>query len=80
MKKKPKATKCSDHHTVFIVGHTAKIVARVLRRRIESKTEDVRGEDHFGYRRRKGSRSAIGILRVILERILEMDDELCAAS
>jgi hypothetical protein len=69
LRKKPKATKCSDHHTVFIVGHTSKIVTRVLRRRIE-RIEDVRGEDQFGYRRRKGSKSDIGILRVISERTL----------
>jgi hypothetical protein len=34
LKKKPKATKCSDHRTISIIAHTAKIVARILRRRI----------------------------------------------
>jgi hypothetical protein len=36
-KKKPKATKCSDHRIISFIAHTAKIVARILRRRIERK-------------------------------------------
>jgi hypothetical protein len=40
LKRKPKATKCSEHHTISLITHTAKIV-RILRRRIERETEDV---------------------------------------
>jgi hypothetical protein len=45
LKKKPKATKCSDHRKISLIAYAAKIVARILRRRIERKTEDVLGED-----------------------------------
>jgi hypothetical protein len=31
LKKKPKATKFSDHRTISIIAHAAKIVARILR-------------------------------------------------
>jgi hypothetical protein len=31
LKKKPQATKCSDHHTISLIAHTAKIVAKILR-------------------------------------------------
>jgi hypothetical protein len=34
LKNKPKATKCSDHLTISTIAHAAKIVARILRRRI----------------------------------------------
>jgi hypothetical protein len=78
LKKKPKATKCSDHRTISIIVHAAKIVARILRRRIERKTEDVLGEEEFGFRRGKGTRDAIGMLRIISERNLAIDEELCA--
>jgi hypothetical protein len=44
---KPKATKCSDHRTICIIAHAAKIIARILRRRIERKTEDALGEDQL---------------------------------
>jgi hypothetical protein len=45
LKKKPQATKCSDHCTVSLIAHTAKIVAKILRRRIEKKIEDVLKEE-----------------------------------
>jgi hypothetical protein len=77
-KKKPEATKCSDHRTMSFIAHTAKTVARIIRRRIERKTEDARGEDQFGFSREKGTRDAIGMLRIISELTLDIDEELCA--
>jgi hypothetical protein len=78
LKKKPKATKCSVHRTIIIIAHAAKIVARILKIRIERKTEDALGEDQFGFIRGKGTRDAIGMLRIISERTLVIDEELCA--
>ena len=40
LKKKTKAAKCSDHRTISLTAHTAKIIAKILRRRIERKIED----------------------------------------
>jgi hypothetical protein len=31
LKKKPKATKCSNHHTISLTAHIAKMVVRILR-------------------------------------------------
>ena len=76
LKKKPQATKCSDHRTISLIAHTAKIAAKILRRRIEKKIEDVLGEDQFRFGRGKGTRDAIGMLRIISERTLEIDEEL----
>jgi hypothetical protein len=75
LKKKPQATKCSDHRTISLIAHTAKIVTKIFRRRIEKKIEDVLREDQFGFRRGKGTRDAIGMLR-ISERTLEIDEEV----
>jgi len=77
LKKKPQATKCSDHRTVSLIAHTAKTVVKILRRGIERKIEDVLREDQFIFRRGKGTRDAIGMLRIISERTLEIDAELC---
>jgi hypothetical protein len=74
LKKKTQATKFSDHRTISLIAHTTKIVAK--RSRIEKKIEDVLGEDPFGFRRGKGTRDAIGMLRIIPERTLEIDGEL----
>jgi len=77
LKKKLQATKCSDHCTDSLIAHTAKIVAKILRRRIEKKIEDVLREDQFGFRKAIGIRDAIGMLRIISERTLEIDEGLC---
>jgi len=77
LKKKPQATKCSEHRTISLIAHTAKIVAKILRRRIEKKIEDGLGEDKFGFTRGKGSRNATRMLRIISEQTLEIDEELC---
>ena len=44
LKKKTQATKCSNHRTISLLSQTAKIIAKILRRRIERKIEDVLGE------------------------------------
>ena len=67
LKKKTKATNCSDYCTMSLIAHTAKIIAKILRRRIEKKIEDVLGEDQFGFRRGKGTGDAIGMMRIIAE-------------
>jgi hypothetical protein len=78
LKKKPKAIKCRDHCTISIIAHASKIVERILRRRIERKTDDALGKDQFGFRRGKGTRDAIGMLRIVSEQTLAVDEELCA--
>jgi len=40
---------------------------------IERKIEDVFGEDQFGFRRGTETRDAIGMMRIIAERTLEID-------
>jgi len=40
------------------------------------KNEDVLGEDQFGFRKGTGTRDAIGMLRKVSERTLEIDEEL----
>jgi hypothetical protein len=47
---------------------------RILRRRITKKIEDVLG-DRFLFRRIKGTRDAVGMLRII--QVWEIDEELC---
>jgi hypothetical protein len=53
LKKKPKAAKCRDHPTVSLIANTAKILAMILRRRLEMKTEGVLIKDQLGFRREK---------------------------
>jgi hypothetical protein len=64
LKKKPK---CSDHH------RHSKDSSKDTKRR----TEDVLGEDQFGFRRGKGTGAAVGMLIIISEVTVEIDEELC---
>jgi len=77
LKKKTRARKCSDIRTISFIAHTAKIIAKILRRRFERKIENVLEEDQFGFRRGKGNRDATGMMRIIAERTLEIGEELC---
>jgi predicted DNA-binding protein len=52
-KKTPKATKRSGRRTFSLIAHTAKTVARILRRQIERKIEDVLVKDQFEFKRGK---------------------------
>jgi len=71
--KTPKATKRSDHRTIGLTADTTKIEATILRR-IGRKTEDLLGEDRFGFRRGKVTRDANGMLRMISEQTLNIDE------
>ena len=51
-------------------NQTAKRVARMLGRRTENKSQDVIGEDQFGFRRGKETEVPSEMLRMILERKL----------
>jgi hypothetical protein len=73
LKKKPKATKYSGDRKISLIAHAAKI----FRRRIEMKLEGVLG-DQFGFRSGKGIRDASGMLRILLERTLDIGEELCS--
>ena len=77
LKRKRQATKRTNHHTISLIAHTAKIVAKILRRWTERKIDDVLEEDQFGFRRGQVTGDAIGMLRIISERALETDAELC---
>ena len=77
LKKKPKATKCSSHLTVSLVAHRAKIAVRLPRRRMERKIKNMLEEDQLGCRGGKGPRDAVRILRILSERTLDKDEELC---
>lgn len=56
----------------------AKIIARILNGRLEHKIEEALGEDQFGFRKGKGTRDAIGTVRILSERVLSVNEEVCA--
>jgi hypothetical protein len=73
IKKKNNATACKDHRTISLIPHAAKIMLKIITKRIQAKVEAENGlgEDQFGFRKGRGTRDAIGALRMLMERRLE---------
>jgi hypothetical protein len=65
-------SKCDEQ--MSLIAHAARVVAIV--NRSKEKTEDVLGEDQFGFRKGKGTRDAIGMLIIISERTLDIGEEI----
>jgi len=79
LEKKPNATECSDFSSISLLGPAAKVLIRVLTKRIEAKANAINhiGKDQFGFRKGKGTRDAITTLRVLGERSLQGGKDLC---
>ena len=69
--------KCSDHRTTSLILHTGKTVVRILSKRLESKIEEFIDDDQFGFRKSKGTRDSIALMRIISERVLDVKEEMC---
>src|SRR6218665_894241 len=78
LKKKSNAMTCEDHRTISLLTHASKIVLRVLTKRLKSRAErdNCIGEDQYGFRKGKGTRDAIGALRVLTERSLQHGQDI----
>ena len=74
--KKSNAKKCKEFRTISLISHTAKILLSILNRRIRSKME----EEHFGFRKGKGTRDETGLIRTIGERYIEKYKDVYAVS
>jgi len=61
------------------LGQAAKVLIRVLTKRIEAKANAINhiGKDQFGFRKGKGTRDTIAMLRVLGERSLQRGKDLC---
>jgi len=79
LKKKPNATECSDFRTISLLGHAAKVLIRVLMKRIEAKANAINhiGKDQFGFRKGKDTEDATTTLTVLEEKSLQRRKDLC---
>ena len=74
--KKPGAVDCEKHRTICLASQIGKVILRVIRKRMNGKIEERLDEKQYGFRKGKGTRNAIFILRMILERALEMQKDI----
>src|SRR2546425_829248 len=70
-----KAQECSDFRTIALISHASKVLLHVIKRRITPIIERQLGDSQMGFRKGKGTRDAIFQLRMISERITQMNKE-----
>ncbi|KAJ4439626.1 hypothetical protein ANN_07754 [Periplaneta americana] len=68
--------KCKEFKTTSLISHSAKILLRILNRHSYFKLKEQLEDEQFGFRKEKGTRDAIGLLRTIDERYLENNKEV----
>src|SRR3989442_9477757 len=74
----PKVSKvqdCGDFRTIALISHASKILLHLIKRRITPIIERQLGDSQMGFRKWKGTRDAIFQLRIISERIIQMNRE-----
>src|SRR5690349_23122896 len=70
-----RAQVCSDFRTIALISHASKVLLHLIKRRITPIVERQLGESQMGFRKGKGTRDAIFQLRMISERITQMNTE-----
>ena len=70
-----KAQECSDFRTIALVSHASKVLLHLVKRRITQIIERQLGESQMDFRKGKGTRDAVFQLRMISEKIIDMDTE-----
>ena len=67
---------CEKHRTISIMSQVAKIVLKVIGLRLKGKVEQHVDEEQYGFRKGKGTRDAILVLRSVMERAIEKQRDL----
>src|SRR6266853_5658664 len=67
---------CGDFRTISLIAHASKILWKIITKRIEAKAKDFIGRNQFGFRKGCGTREAIGVLRMLCERSVEIDNDV----
>ncbi|XP_047482939.1 uncharacterized protein LOC125034936 [Penaeus chinensis] len=75
--KKVNATTCGEYITIRLISHASKTLLRVLYNRLEGKGRYHIYKTQFSFERECGTRDAVGVMRILSEKVLEHGDELC---
>ncbi|CAF1635495.1 unnamed protein product, partial [Adineta ricciae] len=74
--KKPGATECELHRTISLMSHTTKVLLKILMMRMKNKITPEIAKAQYGFMPDKGTRNTIFILRMIIERSIEVKHDL----
>ena len=70
------AMACEDHRTISLIPHASKIMLRILTKRLEGKVRDFISKTQFGFKKGCGTREAIGVVRMLCEKVLDHGKEV----
>jgi hypothetical protein len=70
-----RAQECSDFRTIALISHASKVLLHLVKRRITPIVERQLGDSQMGFRKGKGIRDAFFQLRMISERVTQMNAE-----
>ena len=73
-----RAQECNDFRTITLISHASKVLLHLIKRRIIPVIERQLGDSQMGFRKGKGTRDAIFQLRMISERIIDLNAEKVA--
>src|SRR4051812_28263294 len=71
-----RAQECNDFRTIALISHASKILLHLMKRRIAPIIERHLADSQMGFRKGKGTRDAIFQLRMITERVTQMNTEV----
>ena len=73
---KPKANECELHRTISLMSHTTKILLRILMKRARTQIKPEISNSQCGFVQGKGTRNAICMMRTLIERSIEMKQDI----
>ncbi|GFN76223.1 endonuclease-reverse transcriptase [Plakobranchus ocellatus] len=74
--KKDGATECELHRTISLMSQVTKILLRIVMMRVRNKIRPEIGDTQCGFVEGKGTINAVYMLRMIIERALEMQKDI----
>ena len=74
--KKPGAIDCVLHRTISLTSHLTKLLLRIVMGRVRNKAKREISEEQCGFVQGKGTANGIFLLRNLMERALEMQQDL----
>ena len=73
------ADQCEQYRTISLSTHASKILLHIIKERITPLIEKHLIESQFGFRKGRGTREAINVLRTMGERMMQRQKDLCIA-
>ncbi|PIK45030.1 hypothetical protein BSL78_18122 [Apostichopus japonicus] len=75
--KKGNLRRCQNYRTISLISHPSKIMLRVILNRLNSKAEDLLSEEQAGFRAGRSNTEQIFNCRVLTEKHLKHQHDLC---